>query len=104
MKDKHLYRLLEIVNRKGDVRSLIAEGITFKEIGDLTALALKQEYFQFSNEAINITEKGLQKLKIDSENFKRTNKEEWILPDLKSKIKKIDKNDIFLPHQNDLSF
>jgi hypothetical protein len=34
----------------------------------------------------------------------KSNKEEWIKPDLKNKIAKIDRNEVFLPRQDELSF
>ena len=36
--------------------------------------------------------------------IKKTNKNEWIEKDLKSQVKRIDKNFIFLPRQNELTF
>lgn len=104
MKDKFLYRLLEIVNKNSDVRQLIREGIDYKMIGDLTTKALEEKYLIYQNDLIRITEKGIDKINTDAKKFKRINKEEWITPDKKSQIKKIDKNDIFLPNKDELSF
>lgn len=104
MKDKSLYRLLEVVRNNSDVRQLIIEGLNYKTIGDLTTAALEGEYLLYENGQIKITEKGLDKINQDAKKFKRINKDEWIKPDFKNQIRKIDKNDIFLPNKDELSF
>lgn len=102
MTDRYLYKLLEAVSRKTDIRKLVNEGIDYKQIGDLTTICLTQGYLIFEDKALTITAKGLEKIEIDSKRFKRINKNEWILPDEKSKRKKIDENDIFLPSESEL--
>lgn len=104
MKDKQLYYLLDVVNKNGDAKRLVIEGIDFKAIGELTSIALEEGYLVFEANKIILTQKGLLKLETDAKKFKRTDKNEWILPALKSKVAKIDKNDIFLPSQDELTF
>ena len=104
MKNKFLYILLEIIDQNGDIRRLVNEGLDYKSIGDLTNEALKDNYLILKDKKLILTEKGLQKKENDSSNFKRVNKSEWILPSLKNQIKKISKNDIFLPEEDELFF
>jgi len=104
MKNKFLFRLLDVIEKNGDVRRLIHEGIDFKTIGDLTQFSLQHGYVVFIDKKIVITQKGIDEIKTGEKEYKRTNKAEWILPDWKSKITKIDKNDIFLPRKDDLEF
>lgn len=103
--EKLLYLLLDIVERNGDIRQLAIKGnLNFKEVGDLVNLALKEKYLEAENEMISLTLIGKAKMEKDWAEYKRTNKEEWILPDERSRIRKISKNDIFLPRQDELTF
>lgn len=104
MNDKHLYRLLEIVMKKSDVRQLILEGLNYKQIGELTSLALRDGFLIYEKKELILSDKGLYKIEKDENLYKKTDKSEWIMPEIKSRIKRIDKNDIFLPNQDELSF
>ena len=104
MKNKNLYLLLEIILNKGDARRLVMEGLDYKEIGELTTLALQEELILFDNNTLILSTKGTDRYNADLKTFKKVNKDEWILPDNKSRISKIDKNTIFLPRQDELTF
>lgn len=68
--------------------------ILYTEI-DLIVEHLTQLYFSAS----------IQDLMDHSLSFKRyKKKEEWIYPDFKNKIPQLDKNEVFLPRQNELTF
>jgi hypothetical protein len=105
MNEKYLYTLLIIVKKNGDALRLIREGLTYLEIADLTNTALDEGYIEFGKEdELITTAKGdIKILELESQ-FKKTNKREWISPENKSKIPKLDKDFIFLPHQNEIHF
>ncbi len=103
--DEHkLYDLLNVIFRNSSVRSLVRQGVSYKEIAELTNAALTSGLLIYSNDKIILSEEGLHQIKVLEKHYKRTNKDEWILPDLKSRVAKIDKNDIFLPRQDELTF
>ncbi len=104
MKENKLTILLHIIKNNGNINKLIREGVSFKEITLLTNEAIEKEYITYENEKIFVTVKGSEFLTETSEIIKKTNKEEWIDKDFKSQVVQIDKNSIFLPKQNELTF
>ena len=104
MKDNKLTLLLHIIKSNGNINKLVREGVSFKEITNLTNNAIEKGYLTYENERIFVTEKGNDFLNQTTEAIKKTKKNEWIEKDLKSQVKRIDKNFIFLPRQNELTF
>ena len=64
---------------------------------DVDELIKKLAHFYFPLDKISVYEKLYS-------SYQKKNKEDWIKPDLKNKIVKIDKDFIFLPNKNELSF
>lgn len=105
MSNNHLYFLLETIVQNGDARRLTLLGLTYKTIGELTHYSLLEGFTQIDeNKRLRLTEKGYERYEADMKTFKRTNKDLWIQPHMKSKISKIGRNDIFLPDQKELTF
>ena len=104
MKNKYIYLLLEIIKNNGNVKRLTHEGLKFSEIADLTSEIISKKYADYNEDNIFLTELGLKSLAEFSENFKERDKNNWIIKEEKSKIKKLDKDFIYLPNQNELSF
>lgn len=104
MKNKHIYILLEIIKNNGNVKRLVHEGLKFSQIADLTSEIISNEYAKYKGDNIFLTELGLDYLSEFRENFKKREKESWIVKEEKSKISKIDKDFIYLPNQKELSF
>lgn len=104
MDENKLYLLLNVIFRNSSVKKLTRRGITFSEIAELTNKAIQEELVINSKEKIVLTIKGKKILKKLEIKYKKTNKDEWIEKDLKNKISKIDKNSLFLPRQNELTF
>jgi len=70
-------------------------------INDLEKLVMQLSKVYFPTDAIKL---GDNINNTDIDKLKKNNKEEWIKPDFKNKIVKIDKDFIFLPNKNELSF
>ena len=104
MEQENLYILLDIVFRNGSIKRLARKGIDYNEISAQTQLAIKNGLIAYSEQKIELTENGIELYKQLEINYKRTNQKEWIEKDLKSKVRQIDKNSIFLPRQNELTF
>lgn len=104
MNQNNLYILLSVIKNNGDIRQLKNEGLDYLEIADLTNQSIVDNYVQYLEDEIGLTEKGNQKLKELKISLNKTNKDNWIKKDLKSKIPKLEKNFIFLPNQNELDF
>ena len=104
MKDKKLITLLHIIAGSGNVKRLLREGMTFKDVTLLTNIAIEKGFLTYENEKVALTNSGVEFLKLEQDILKKQNKEEWIEKDLKNKIPKLEKNTIFLPRQNELTF
>ncbi len=104
MNEKHLYKLLKIINNNGSINNLRREGVSFSKIAELTNKAISAGLVILYNNKIELSKKGLEKIQKLEVLYKKTNKEEWIEKDIKSIIPKLDKDLIYLPDQNELTF
>lgn len=104
MSEKHIYNLLRVINKNGNINNLIREGLSFSKIAELTNDAIIAGFVIQAKDKIELSQEGIEKMQELEVNFKKINKEEWIEKDLKSKIPKLDKNFIYLPNQNKLTF
>lgn len=104
MEKKHLYILLDIIFRNGSIKRLSRKGIDYNKIAKQTQLAIEEELVGYDEGRITLTEKGIELLKELEVTYKKTNKDEWIEKDEKNRIDKLEKNFIFIPRQDELSF
>lgn len=104
MNYKHLFILLNVIKTNGDIRKLKREGIDYKEIAELTKLAITNNFVLYENDVVKLSEKGLEKIKELDDRYKVRNKSLWIEAENKSKIPKLEKDFIFLPNQNEILF
>lgn len=104
MENENLYILLDIIFRNGSIRRLARKGVGYNQIAIQTQAAIKNGFVGYSNERVVLTEKGIELHKKLEKTYKRTKKEEWIEKDERSRIDKRDKDFIFVPRQNELSF
>lgn len=104
MNEKEIYLLLNAIKKNTDIKRLVREGLSYTSIAKLTKEAIYQDYVKYKDEKISLSDKGEQYYEQIKDNYKRTNKDEWIEKDFDSQVKTIDKNSIFLPKQNELTF
>lgn len=104
MQEKALYLLLNVVKKNGDIKRLVREGISYRQIAELTNEAILNKFVTYNNNKIELSESGEAKFEEIRSNYKRINKEEWIEKDKDSEVVQIDKNYIFVPRQNELTF
>ncbi|MBI3133976.1 MAG: hypothetical protein HYZ14_04800 [Bacteroidetes bacterium] len=104
MKEKKLTLLLDIIQHNGNINRLTREGVSFKEVTDLTNEAVEKGYLAYEHEKITLTSQGIAYLAKTVDKIKRTDKAGWIAKDDKSQTAKLDKNAIFVPRQDELTF
>ena len=99
-----MYLLLNVIFKNSSVMNLTRQGLSFIQIAESTNSAINSELVTYIEERIVLTDKGFTLLKQLELKYKKINKDEWIEKDFKNKISKLDKNIIFLPKQNELTF
>lgn len=104
MDKKFLYLLLRSIDKNSNIKQLTREGLDFPKIADLLSNAIKEGYLLHKEDEVLLSEKGIAELKNLERHYKKINKNEWIELEKSSKISKIEKNDIYLPNQDDLWF
>lgn len=104
MKEKEIYLLLNAIKKNTDIKRLIREGLSYSDIARLTKDAITNELVNYQDEKIQLSTKGNELYEQIKDNYKKTNKDEWIEKDFKSQIPRINKNTIFVPRQNELTF
>jgi hypothetical protein len=106
MEKENLYILLDVIFRNGSLKRLARKGVDYNEIANQTQIAIKNELVSYDKERVILTLKGLELLKQLEITYKKTNKSEWIEKDEKNRLDKNrrEKNFIFIPRQNELTF
>lgn len=104
MNEKETYLLLNAIKKNTDIKRLVREGLSYSAIARLTKDAITNELVNYKDEEIKLSKKGEELYEQIKDNYKRTNKEEWIEKDSKNQIPRIDKNTIFVPRQDELTF
>lgn len=96
--------LLNIIENSGNIKKLLRENLSYKDISELVNKLAQDELLTYVDEKIVLTEKGKKYLTDNKHLLKETNKENWIKPENKSRIKKHERNFIYLPNQTELDF
>lgn len=104
MDNKKTVLLLRVLHEDGDINILRHHNMSFREIAELVEHNVKEEFLTDSGDKISLTERGMEYLKNNIGLVKERDKSKWIEPDKKNKIRKIDRDEVFLPTQNALSF
>ncbi|EKB47367.1 hypothetical protein [Cecembia lonarensis] len=106
MEKENLYILLDVIFRNGSLKRLARKGVDYNEIANQTQIAIKNELVSYDSQRVTLTPKGLELLKQLEITYKKTTKSEWIEKDEKNRLSKNrrEKNFIFVPRQNELTF
>ncbi len=104
MDERELYLLLHVIKKNGDIKKLVREGIDYKRIAELTSEAISKKLVLYKNDEIELSDLGNSKYDEIKGNYKKNNKAGWIAKDDKSQTAKLDKNAIFVPRQDELTF
>lgn len=104
MKDSIRHKLLLLIKHNGSITELIKDGFTYGQIASLINLLGEEADVTDVDGKLVLTEKAENWLKEQSELKPRTGSDKWILPEEKSKIEKIERNEVYLPSRNELHF
>lgn len=104
MDEDSLYLLLITIKNNGSANRLIESGLSYIDIAKLTNYAISKEMLINTEKRIVLTKKGEKHLLLIRQKLRLSSKNLWIEEEKSSKISKIDKNDVFLPRQDDLWF
>lgn len=96
--------LLGIIDKDSDVKKLKYYGLTYRQIGELIEANVENGNLNSEHESVVLTQKGKEYLEQNKNLIKEPDKSKWIEIDFKNKIKKINKEDVFLPSSKHLSF
>lgn len=104
MKAKNKVLLLNVIHENGNVNLLRHYNISFREIAELVNENVDLGFLINSDGIITLSDRGKEFLNSNIHLIKEQDKSKWIDLDIKNKISKIDKNDVFLPSRNGFSF
>jgi predicted transcriptional regulator len=104
MEKEKLYIFLDIVVRNGSIERLVRLGVSYEKIASITKYSIENGLIDYQEGQLGLTDKGNEVYRQLGDDHKRTNKELWIEKDIKSQEQKIDKNRIFVPKRNELTF
>lgn len=104
MNERSLYFYFKAIVNDSNVRLLTREGISFKQIASMIPYSINEGYIVEVGDKITLSEKGMKFYETLNLNYKNINKDTWIDKDKKSQVAKLDKNALFLPRQDELTF
>lgn len=97
--------LLKIIATNGNIEPLNELGYEYSQIVDFIKFEMSENNAEHIKGKLSLTDKGMALLKaLEKSGKRRSGPNSWIEPEIQSKISKLEKNDIFLPNQNDLWF
>lgn len=96
--------MLSIIENSGNIRKLLRANLSYREISELMNKLVQDKLLTYVGTKIVLTEKGKKDLKNYNHLIKKTIKENWIEPENKSRVKKYERNFIYLPNQTELDF
>lgn len=104
MTTKNKVLLLRVIHEGGDIKLLRHHNISFREIGEMVETSVDEGFLTNSDDIIALTDQGKEFLDSNISIIKERDKSKWIELDMKNKIRKLDRDEVFLPAQNALSF
>ncbi|OXA98960.1 hypothetical protein B0A75_12905 [Flavobacterium oncorhynchi] len=104
MENENFYIFLDIIFKNGSIQRLARKGVDYIEIANFTKKAIEENLIENLAQKIALTEKGIELHNLLEKNYKKIKKDEWIEKDKKSQIAKLEKNTIFVPRQDELTF
>lgn len=96
--------ILNMIEDSGNIKRLLREDLSYKDISEITNKLVEDELLSYVEKKIILTEKGKEVLSQNKLLIKETNKENWIQPENKSRVKIYERNFIYLPNQTELDF
>lgn len=104
MKDSIRHKILLLIKHNGSITELIKDGFTYGQIAYFINQLSEDSYIKDFDGKLELTDEAELFLKeIGAKNQKKGGGR-WILPEEKSKIEKIKRNDVYLPNRNELHF
>jgi predicted transcriptional regulator len=104
MSKKNKILLLHLIKSGGNVKQLLREGLTYKNISELIETLVNEELITYDDEKIRLTEVGNKFLESERIIIIKQNKNLWIDKEKESRIPKLGKDFVFLPNQNEIHF
>ncbi len=104
MEDSIKLKLLLILKNRGSITDLIKDGFTYGQIADMISHLVEEGYADEIDDQLQVSEKGMKWLNIEFKTNKLKGSESWIVPEKRSKIPQVDKNEVYLPNRNELHF
>ncbi|EJF53475.1 hypothetical protein SapgrDRAFT_1771 [Saprospira grandis DSM 2844] len=104
MNNTHKAYLLKIIRFDGNLTPLIDLGYDYIELIAEIESFLEKKYVAENEGLLSVTQKGEEFITSSNKDSGKSNLTKLIEPEHQSKIRKLDKNDIFLPETNVIDF
>ena len=96
--------LLKIIDNNGNIEPLSELGYEYSQIVNFIKHEINENNAAYNNGELILTLQGKSLIVSLEKEKKKKGSNTWIEQEIQSKISILDKNDVFLPNQNDLSF
>lgn len=96
--------LLKIIKFNGDITPLLKLGYEYSQIAKSIQLEIADGNAERKNGMLTITYKGNKLIEELAKKLNRKDSNQWIEPEIESRVPKISVDYVFLPNQNELTF
>ena len=96
--------LLKILDNNGNIEPLSEIGYEYSQIVTLIKQEITENNAEYKNGELKLTVKGKDLLSKMETDKNKKGSGTWIEPEIQSKISILEKDDVYLPNQNDLWF
>ncbi len=104
MSDSNLVLTLQLIYAKGDVTALLQRGLEFSQIPMIINEALERGFIMELDGNLQLTEKGMLKMRLGSAGLKIRPDGGWISPLDHLRIEKLALDEVYLPDQETVGF
>ncbi|MEY8862481.1 hypothetical protein [Tenacibaculum singaporense] len=104
MEETTILKMLLIIQNNGSITELLKDGYTYGQIAIMTSQLVEEKYIEEKEDSLVLSAHGKEWLEINFKENKLIGSERWILPENRSKIEKLNKNEVYLPSRNELHF
>ncbi len=104
MKDAILFKLLLVVKGSGYITDLKKDGYSYVRIAEFFNYLDKEGLVEKKDDKLTLSNTGMKRLKELNKKYDRKHFNQWIVPEDRSRVDKLDKNFVYLPNQNELNF
>ena len=97
-------KLQLIMSNNGSIKEFLKDGYSYSQIAMMTNELINEQFITENEDNLTLTTKAKDWLSKEFKENKIKGPETWIVAENKSRIEKLNENEVYLPNRNELHF